>query len=319
MSTLRVVLGDQCSARLSSLTDLDPAADTVLMAEVVAECTYVRHHQKKIVLVLSAMRHFAEALRARGVRVDYVTLDDPANTQSLRGEVARAAARLRPDQIVATESGEWRLERDMQSWHEAAGCHVEIRPDTRFLCSLREFRSWAQGKTVLRMEFFYREMRRRYGILMDESNPVEGRWNFDAENRKRLPSSVSAPPPPAFPPDSITQDVIALVRDRFGDHFGTCDGFDLPVTARDATAALGDFMLNRLPQFGDWQDAMRAGAPTLFHALISTSLNTGLLEPLDVCKAAERAFRAGLVRLNAVEGSFARSSAGGSSCAGSTG
>jgi deoxyribodipyrimidine photolyase-related protein len=299
---MRIVLGDQCSAGLSALQDLDPAVDTVLMAEVLSECTYVRHHQKKIVLVLSAMRHFCRALRARGVRVDYVTLDDPANTQSLRGEVARAAARLRPERIVATECGEWRLDRDMQDWHEAAGCEVEIRPDARFLCSIREFRAWARGKTTLRMEFFYREMRRRYSVLMDEGSPVEGRWNFDTENRKRLPPSVEAPPAPRFEPDAITQDVIALVGDRFGEHFGMIEGFDLPVTAAEARAALGDFVLNRLPRFGDWQDAMRAGAPTLFHALISTSLNTGLLEPLEVVTAAEGAFRAGLVQLNAAEG-----------------
>ena len=286
MGTLRVVLGDQCSAGLSALSDLDPAADTVLMAEVMRECTYVRHHQKKIVLVLSAMRHFARALQARGVAVAYVALDDPANTHSMVGEVARAAARLRPARIVATECGEWRLDQEMQTWHEATGLEVEIRTDTRFLSSIREFRAWAQGKRSLRMEFFYREMRRRYGVLMEDGAPVEGRWNFDAENRKPLPARVDAPPPPHFQPDAITQDVIALVRARFGGHFGTCDGFNLPVTAADAKAALGDFVLNRLPQFGDWQDAMRAGAPTLFHALISTSLNTGLLEPLEVCMAA---------------------------------
>ena len=303
MSTLRVVLGDQCSARLSALSDLDPATDTVLMAEVMRECTYVRHHQKKIVLVLSAMRHFAHALRSRGVHVEYVMLDDPANTQSMVGRGPPAPpARLHPAQIVATECGEYRLDQEMQTWHEAAGCPVEIRTDTRFLCTIREFRAWAQGKRSLRMEFFYREMRRRYDVLMEEGGPIEGRWNFDAENRKPLPRTVEAPPPPHFQPDAITQAVITLVRDRFGAHFGTCDGFNLPVTAQDARAALGDFVLNRLPQFGDWQDAMRAGAPTLFHALISTSINTGLLEPLEVCVAAEGAFRAGLVKLNAAEG-----------------
>ena len=301
MGTLRVVLGDQCSARLSALSDLADG-DTVLMAEVLDECTYVRHHQKKIVLVLSAMRHFCRALRSRGVAVEYVELDDPDNTHSLRSEVKRAAARLRPDRIVATECGEWRLDRDMAGWEEATGCQVEVRTDTRFLCSRREFRAWAGTKRSLRMEFFYRDMRRRYSVLMDEGAPVENRWNFDAENRRPLPPHVQEPEPPHFQPDAITQDVIALVRARFGDHFGTCDGFNLPVTAVDARAALGDFVLNRLPQFGDWQDAMRAGSPTLFHALISTSLNTGLLEPLEVCMAAEGAFRAGLVALNAAEG-----------------
>ena len=302
MKTLRIVLGDQCSAHLSALSDLDPAQDTVLMAEVTDECTYVRHHQQKIVLVLSAMRHFARALRARGVAVDYIALDDPGNTGSLRGEMLRAVARHRPDRVVATEAGEWRLTEDMRRWHEAAGLEVEIRDDTRFLCRIAEFRHWAAGKTSLRMEFFYRDMRRRTGLLMEGAAPVAGRWNFDAENRKRLPARVTVPPPPHFPPDAITQDVMALVRARFSGHFGSLDGFALPVTAADASAALDDFISHRLAQFGDWQDAMKIGEPILFHALVSTSLNTGLLEPLSVCRAAEAAYQAGRAPLNAVEG-----------------
>ncbi len=303
MGTLRVVLGDQCSASLSVLSDLDPAADTVLMAEVRDECTYVRHHQKKIVLVLSAMRHFARALRARGVTVDYVTLDDPYNTHSLRGELARAVQRRRPERVVATECGEWRLARDMAEWHELVGLEVEIRTDTRFLCSIREFRAWAQGKRTLRMEFFYREMRSRYGVLMDEDGtPADNRWNFDAENRKRLPRGVQVPSPPRIEPDAITRDVLALVREQFGDHFGTCDGFALPVTAVDARAVLDDFVTHRLPQFGDWQDAMKTGEATLFHALVSTSINAGLLLPMQAVEAAQAAYRAGRVRLNAAEG-----------------
>ena len=300
--TLRIVLGDQCSAGLSALADLDPASDVVLMAEVMAECTYVRHHQKKIVLVLSAMRHFAAALRSRGVTVDYVTLDDPANTGSLRAEMLRAVARHRPARIVATEAGEWRLTEDMRHWHAAAGLDVEIRDDTRFLCRIREFRAWAAGKRSLRMEFFYRDMRRRTGLLMDGGAPLDGRWNFDAENRKRLPGKLDVPSPPRFASDCVTRDVIALVRARFSDHFGVLDGFDLPVTAADAEAALADFVANRLAQFGDWQDAMKTGAPFLFHAVISMAINTGLLDPLAVCQAAEAAYRAGGAPLNAVEG-----------------
>jgi deoxyribodipyrimidine photolyase-related protein len=292
--------GSEC--RLSALGDLEPTMDVVLMAEVMDECTYVRHHQKKIVLVLSAMRHFAAALRARGVTVDYVTLDDPANSGSLRGEMLRAVARHQPDRIVATEAGEWRLTEDMRRWHEAAALEVEIRDDTRFLCRIREFRAWAAGKRSLRMEFFYREMRRRTGLLMDGDAPLEGRWNFDAENRKRLPAKVQVPTPRGFAPDAITREVIGLVQARFSDHFGVLDGFEMPVTAADAQVALADFVTNRLAQFGDWQDAMKTGAPFLFHALVSTSINAGLLEPLAVCQAAEAAYRAGHAPLNAVEG-----------------
>ncbi len=311
IATLRMVLGDQCSASLAALSDLDPERDAVLMAEVDAECTYVRHHKKKIVLVLSAMRHFARALAARGVRVEYVRLDDPGNTHSLRGEMLRAAGRLRPERIVVTEPGEWRLLDDMRHWHEAAGVEVEIRDDTRFLCRVQDFLAWARDRRSLRMEFFYRDMRRTHGVLLDGlgpdgdgtgGGPEGGRWNYDAENRKRLPRGVEAPATPDFPPDEITLAVMALVAQRFAGHFGEVDGFSLPVTAHDARVALADFVTNRLPQFGDWQDAMKTGETALFHALISTSMNCGLLLPAQACAAAEAAYRDGLAPLNATEG-----------------
>ncbi len=302
MGTLRIVLGDQCSAGLSALADLDPGRDVVLMSEVMAECTYVKHHPKKIVLVLSAMRHFARALQARSVQVDYIRLDDPANTGSLRGEMLRAVARRRPDRVVATEPGEWRLAEDMRRWHEASGLETDIRDDDRFLCRIQEFRAWSQGRGAFRMEFFYREMRRRYGVLMDDGSPAGGKWNYDPENRKPLPKHLSVPSPPRFPPDAITAEVMALVARTFPDHFGDVEGFALPVTHHEASAALEDFVRNRLPQFGDWQDTMKAGEGTLFHALVSTSLNTGLLHPLEACRAAEAAWRDGAAPLNAVEG-----------------
>ena len=297
-----MVLGDQCSRNLSALEDLDPSQDRVLMAEVMAECTYVKHHPKKIVLVLSAMRHFAAALQARGVAVDYIELDDPANTGSLRGEMLRAVDRQRPDRIVITEPGEYRLMEDFRHWHDLTGLEVDIRDDTRFLCRNAEFLAWARGRSGVRMEFFYREMRRRYAILMDDGAPTGGKWNYDPENRKPLPKTLSVPPPPAFTPDATTQAVMALVADRFGTHFGDVDGFEFPVTAQEAQVALDDFIAYRLPQFGDWQDTMKTGEPLLFHALISTSMNAGLLLPVDVCRAAEAAFRAGAAPLNAVEG-----------------
>ena len=297
-----MILGDQLSAGIASLSDLDPAQDVVLMAEVAAECTYVRHHAIKIVLVLSGMRHFARALRARGVTVDYVALDDPDNTQSLRGEFFRSLERHRPQRAVLTEPGEWRLAQDMRRWQEAAGIEVDIRDDTRFFARIQDFHHWMRGRRGLRMEFFYRDMRRRTGILMDGETPAGERWNFDPENRKSLPRHVQAPPVPLFPPDETTQAVIGLVAQHFPNHVGRAQDFALPVTREQARVALADFVENRLPHFGTWQDAMKTGQPALFHALVSTSLNLGLLEPREVCAAAEAAYRQGHAPLNAVEG-----------------
>jgi deoxyribodipyrimidine photolyase-related protein len=301
-AALRVVLGDQLTPGLSALDGLDPKRDRVLMMEVMGECTYVPHHPQKIILILSAMRHFARALAARGVAVDYIRLDDPANTQSFAGEVARAVARHRPERIIATHPGEWRVLQDMEAWEKALRLPVEIRPDHRFICDLPRFRAWAKGRKQYRMEFFYREMRRETGLLMEGDEPAGGAWNYDAENRAALPKGVTPPAAPRFAPDEITRDVIALVSTCFGAHFGAAESFAWPVTARDAEAALAAFIWDRLPRFGDYQDAMAAGQPFLFHSLISTSLNIGLLDPRAICVAAEQAWRDGKAPLNAVEG-----------------
>ena len=302
MKTLVLVLGDQLSRDLASLDGFDPARDVVLMVEVAEETTYVRHHRQKIAFILSAMRHFAEALRLEGLQVDYVRLDDPGNSGSFTGELTRAVLRHAPDRVVVTEPGEWRVRRMMDDWPQQLGLPVVIREDDRFLCSRSDFRAWADGRKSYRMEFFYREMRRRTGLLMEGDDPAGGRWNFDAENRKRLPPGTRPPERLRFEPDAVTEEVIALVAARFQDHFGDLDGFNWAVTREDALAALALFVERALPRFGDYQDAMAQDEPFLFHALISPYLNAGLLLPREVCLAAERAWRVGTAPLNAVEG-----------------
>jgi len=222
--SLRLVLGDQLSLGLSALSDLGPS-DVVLLVEVHEEATYVRHHQQKIALIFSAMRHFAAELQARGRRVDYVRLDAPGNTGSFTGELERAVARHRPSRVVVTEPGEWRVRRMMDAWTGTLGQPVEIREDDRFLCSHEEFEQWAEGRSSFRMEFFYRMLRRRTGWLMDGDRPVGGEWNYDAANRERLPADEPVPTRLRFEPDAITREVLELVGRRYADHFGTLEGF----------------------------------------------------------------------------------------------
>ncbi len=302
MTVLRLVLGDQLTRSLASLRDLDPARDVVLMAEVDDEATYVRHHKQKIVLVLAAMRHFAAALRAEGIRVDYVRLDDPGNGGSLAAELRRAVERHRPERVVLTEPGEWRLLERMRDWREELSVPVEIRDDDRFLCSRADFARWAEGRRGLRMEFSYRDMRRRTGLLMEGAEPAGGRWNFDHDNRKRLPAGLAPPARPRPEPDPVTREVMDLVARRFPDHFGDLEPFAWPVTRARALEALRHFVDDCLPRFGDYQDAMSRGEPFLFHALLAPALNIGLLTPEEACRAAEDAWREGRAPLNAVEG-----------------
>jgi deoxyribodipyrimidine photolyase-related protein len=293
MSVLRIILGDQLSLDLAALADLDPGHDAVLMMEVAEENTYVRHHKQKIVLVLSAMRHFADELRQRGVSVDYVKLDAPDNTGRFTSEVQRAVARHRPSSIVVTEPSEWRVQTMVEGWASLTGTPVEVRADDRFFASRARFAAWARGRHTWRMEHFYREMRREHGFLMEGKRPAGGEWNYDSANRKRLPSRTIPPVRLRFSPDATTREVMALVERRFADHFGGLEEFGWPVTRTDALLALDDFIAHGLPRFGDYQDAMKAGAPFLFHSLLAPALNLGLLSPSEVCRAAEAAWRLG--------------------------
>lgn len=249
--TLRFVLGDQLTRRVSSLVDLDPECDVVLMVEVRDEATYVRHHKQKIAFLFAAMRHFAAELEAEGITVDYVRLTEAGNTGSFTGELERAVARHRPERIVVTEPGEWRVWEMMQDWRESLPMPLEIRADNRFLCPREDFAKWADGRHHLRMETFYRGMRRRTGLLMDGGEPAGGRWNYDPENRKRLPKGHRPPDRIGFQPDSVTREAIALVEAEFGDHFGDLSGFSWPVTRADALAALRHFLAEALPTFGE--------------------------------------------------------------------
>ncbi|WP_380785090.1 cryptochrome/photolyase family protein [Sphingomonas sp. R86521] len=302
MTTLAVVLGDQLTLDIAALRDADPATTIVLMMEVAEETTYVRHHRRKIAYILSAMRHHAEALRAAGWTVDYVELDDADATGSFTGEVARAVGRHDPGRIAVTEAGEWRVMAMLESWETLFGIPVEIRTDDRFLASHAEFATWAEQRKTLTMEWFYREMRVKTDLLMADGKPEGGQWNFDKENRKPAKADLLMPRPLRFGPDAITQDVLALVATRFADHPGSLDDFDYAVTAPDAERQAAYFFAHALPQFGDYEDAMLSGERYLWHSILSPYINSGLLDPLDLCRRAEAAYRAGRAPLNAVEG-----------------
>ncbi|MGJ8570935.1 MAG: cryptochrome/photolyase family protein [Hoeflea sp.] len=304
---LRFVLGDQLSRGISSLDGAEPGSDVIFLAEVMEEATSVKHHKKKIAFLLSAMRHFADGLRGEGFTVDYLCLDAQGNPGDFGSALAQAVDRHGVKRVVMTEPSEMRVLEAAEGWREELEIEFDILTDRRFLASHEDFVSWAttdsgrQPKS-LRMEYFYREMRQRTGYLMTDGEPEGGQWNYDADNRKKLPNSVKTPSRPGFEPDSITREVMELVADRFEDHFGDLDLFNYPVTRQDAETYLDWFVAEALPCFGDWQDALKQGEPLLFHSNLSTLVNCGLLDPRECCERAEKAYRNGKAPLNAVEG-----------------
>ncbi|GFE50623.1 deoxyribodipyrimidine photo-lyase [Roseobacter cerasinus] len=298
MSRLVLVLGDQLSPGLSALRDADPDSDIVVMAEVTEETDYVRHHPKKIALIFAAMRKFAARLRDDGWDVRYTQLDDTQNAGSIVGELVRRAEETGASEALVTEPGEWRLIDKLKH----APIKTRILPDDRFIASHQEFEAWVEGRKALRMEYFYREMRRKTGLLMEGSDPACGEWNFDHENRKPAPGEVDFSGPMQFTPDETVEEVLALVEARFGNHFGDLRPFWFATTEGEARRALSHFISKALPKFGDYQDAMLTENRFLYHAVISAYINIGLLDPLEVCERVAEAYAAGDVPINAAEG-----------------
>lgn len=298
---LIVVLGDQLDRDSAAFDGFDQRRDLVWMCEAHEESTLVPVSRPRIALFLAAMRHFRDDLEAKGLRLLYHSLN--ARCRSLVAALRADIERLAPERVVVVEPGEWRLREAIRE----LGPKVELRADRHFLCSHETFANHAKGRKQLRMEFFYREMRRAHGVLLDATGgPEGGEWNYDAENRKSFgrdgPSKLTMRAPRAFRPDAVTQKVIAEVNAEFADHPGALADFDWPVTRKQALAALSDFIEHRLAAFGDHQDAMWSGEPWLFHSRIAAAMNLKLLRPLEAIEAAEREYRAGRAPLAAVEG-----------------
>ena len=298
VSRLVLVLGDQLTEEIAALRAADPARDAVVMAEVRDEASYVAHHPKKIAFLFAAMRKFAERLRRAGWQVLYTRYDDPENAGSICGELLRRAEETGAREAIATEPGEWRLIEALRH----CPLPVAMQEDDRFLASHAEFARWAEGRRSLRMEYFYREMRRKTGLLMEGDAPAGGRWNFDHENRKPAPGEIEGDGPPRFAPDAVVEEVLDLVEREFGGNFGEARPFWFATDREQALTALHHFVAHALPRFGDYQDAMLDDHRFLYHAVISPYLNAGLLAPLEVCRAVEAAWRAGRAPINAAEG-----------------
>ncbi|GAB5374391.1 MAG: hypothetical protein AcusKO_08530 [Acuticoccus sp.] len=271
----------------------------MVMAEVRDEAIYVRHHRKKIALIFAAMRKFAAALEADGWRVAYGRYDDEATARSICGELMRRRhGEFGADGVIATECGEWRLRHLL----EACPLGIDMRPDTRFIAPPGRFRAWAEERKTLRMEHFYREMRRETGLLMDGDEPAGGQWNYDRDNRKPARRDLLMPAPMRHTPDAITEEVLDLVERAFSRQSGTLRPFWFATDATAAKRAASKFMREALPAFGDYQDAMLTGERFLYHSVLSVYLNIGLIDPMTLCRDAEAAWHAGDAPLNAVEG-----------------
>ena len=288
---LVLILGDQLDHASAALADFDVANDLILMIEAESEANHVWSHKARIAIFIAAMRHFSLDQQRLHRRVDYVKLGSAQG--SLADILTLKLGEHQPAKLVLVEPGEYRLEQAIIATCKAAQMTLVMRDDTHFLASRNDFATWARGYKQLRMEFFYRSMRLKTGVLMLGNKPEGGEWNYDHDNRgsfgKNGPAKMRAPL--GFQPDSLTQQVIAEVEKFFPNHPGSLEHFKWPVTRTDALKLLADFIEHRLPQFGQFQDAMWSNEATLYHSLLSAALNLKLLNPREVIDGALHAYQ----------------------------
>jgi deoxyribodipyrimidine photolyase-related protein len=278
-----------------------PRDGRVLLVESKAKSGALPFHRKKLVLVLSAMHHFAAELRADGFQVE--VRPAPSYAEGILAAVRQHGAK----RVVALEPREWGLAEALQQLDLPDGVELTLVPDGErgghFLISREEFNDWASSQKGprLRADVFYRWMRRRTGWLLEGGKPLGGKWSYDADNRERVPQGTRVPRLGAFPPDALTRKQMKRVAGWSGS-WGSVDEFDWPVTRADALVFLEEFVNERLECFGSYEDAMVSGEPFLWHSCLSVVLNLSLLSPREVCEAVLDAYSAGRVPLNSAEG-----------------
>lgn len=300
---LAVLFGDQLDRKYLDALGLEQGQDVVMLAEIGAASTDPPSHVQRTVLFFSAMRHFARDLENGGWQVSYQRITDDDAAPDFAAAIRRAIQVLQPSEVCCARPGSWSALRAIEEVCEDEQLPLRVHEDRHFLCSVERFREWAKGRRELTMEYFYREQRKRLNVLVTEDGkPVGGEWNYDKENRKSFKAAPVAPSPKCFRPDAITKEVIADVESALPALPGRIDAFNWPVTRRQALAALRDFIEHRLPQFGDFQDAMWRDERLLYHSALSTSLNLKLLRPREVYEAAVDSYERGAAPLNAAEG-----------------
>ena len=301
MSCLRLILGDQLNARHSWFRSVDENVVYVMM-EVRSETDYVRHHAQKVLGIFAAMRRFGEVLAKAGHRVEYLRIGDTRNRHSFAANLPWLSVRFGATRLERMEADEWRVEQALREAFEASGLPHDVVSAEHFLLA-RDEAAKRFEKKVPRMEFFYRDLRRRHQILLEpDGEPRGGRWNFDAENREKWPGDPRAPAWPWQKHDlrALWDEIEAAGVQTMGEP--TAEAFGWPLTRREAQAWLKEFIARRLVHFGRFQDAMSGQSRTLFHAGLSFALNLKMLHPREVIEEAVTAFERGEADLAATEG-----------------
>ncbi len=293
MSALALVLGDQLNPDHRWFTELARSDTTFVLAEVMSEATYARHHRQKIAGIFAAMSSFARQLRADGYRVLHLTLDDTAATRDFPDLIRRLCDEQQIDTLHYQRPDEYRLLEALRAM-ELPGVTTLEHDTEHFMVPFPQLSEQFQRGKPMRMEAFYRAMRRQHDLLMQAGKPLGGQWNYDAANRKKLKADDLARIPAPLTFGNDVTDILDRIERHKISTIGHCDSQLLwPINRAQALTLLAHFCDHCLPDFGRYQDAMtdqHEAAWSLFHSRLSFALNLKMLTPLEVVEAAIRAF-----------------------------
>lgn len=303
MKTLRLILGDQLNIQHSWFQEQTPNILYTLM-EIKTESEYCTHHIQKVIGFFTAMRDFSSKLNEQGHQVKYFKITDDDNEQDFALNLNKLIREHKISKLEIIEPDEYRLEKYFQNYLEDINIDFEIFQAEHFLAERKELESMFGQKNKYLMESFYRKMRVKYNLLLDkQSKPLGGKWNYDTENRKKLPKKETIPESKLFNNDA--KEVIADIKEAKLKYFGNYnDEFDFPINLEQSRDLLEYFCTKLLAKFGTYQDAMTDRDNFLFHSRLSFAMNTKIISPLEVIERSIAEFekRPEEISLSQVEG-----------------
>ena len=300
--TLRLILGDQLNHKHSWFQQVDENVVYVMM-EVRSETDYVVHHIQKVVAFFQSMRLFADELLQKGHKVVYLKLDDINNKQSFTENIRWICQKYKIETIEYQLPDEYRVDQELKSLSEALNLSVCVVDSEHFFTSRTQFAEFFKGKKQFLMESFYRYMRKKHDILMVAGQPEGDKWNFDSDNRKKIPVNHTIIQPYLFHRD-VTE-IVEMIQKTGVKTMGEIDDkqFIWPVTREESLELLNFFVEYCLPYFGTFQDAMTPDAWSVYHSRISFAMNVKLISPQEVIEKVILHYRQNNeISLNQVEG-----------------
>jgi deoxyribodipyrimidine photolyase-related protein len=301
MNKLRLILGDQLNINHSWFKEKDSKI-TYVMMEIKDETSYVLHHAQKIIATFAAMRFFAEQLQQKGFEVIYFKINDKENEQGFYQNINKIIKEKNIGTLQYLEPDEYRLSIELKKLESIENIKVESVDTEHFLVPKFYAKDFFSEKKHWRMEEFYRNMRKKFSILMDGDKPIGGKWNFDSDNRKRWDGSPNTTED--FRPSHNHEKLFLEINNENIEHFGEGQesNFRWPISREESVKLLDNFMAKDLVNFGDFQDALHDENWRLFHSFLSFSLNSKMLSPLEVIRKAEEAYYEKDLPLSSVEG-----------------